>query len=201
MPLQDPNATREQVSFSTARSTRGAQAKEDVEAILAMRKDCPSPHKDYDKVRDYTRHNKSKYEPGTIIVVRPIYQKKRPAIVVAKLDNSFLVVPMLTYGRRGLQGMEDHEKDEHMSVCDQREGGYYWKQNDMPVLLTDLDMRGTLIDPKRVVHYTERFNFLYSHKTTILGKLCEYSTEILLEHYRRSAARPARLVRDPWPTR
>ena len=128
MPLQDPNATREQVSFSTARSTRRAQAKEDVEAILAMRKDCPSPRKHYEKVRDCKRHEDTKYEPGTIIVVEPIYHKERPAIVVAKLDNSFLVVPMLTYDGHGLDSKPYHEKVQHMSVCDQREGGWYRSQ-------------------------------------------------------------------------
>jgi hypothetical protein len=75
------------------------------------------------------------------------------------------------------------------------------KQNDMPALLTDQDMRGTLLKPESVFHFTDPFDFLYDHKTLILGKLCEYSTQTLLEQYRRSVTKPPCLVRDPRPTR
>lgn len=104
---------------------------------------------------------------------------------------------MLTYNGNGLQGKDPRVKAEHMSICDQREGGWYQKQNDMPVLLTDLDMKGSLMRPESVIRFTKPFKILYGRATKILGKLCEYSTQILLEQYQKSATRRPRLVRGP----
>jgi hypothetical protein len=201
MPSQRTRAKRKQVTSSIAQSTQAAQAKQDVEAILArpdrQRRPCSQPH--YQKEEGYTPHVRKEYESGTIIVAGPMYGKTRPAIVVTQSPNSFLAIPILTYKGKGLKDKDPREKAEHMSICDQREGGWYMKQNDMPALLTDQDMRGTLLKPESVVHFTDPFDFLYDHKTLILGKLCEYSTQTLLERYRRSVTKPPCLVRDPWP--
>jgi uncharacterized protein YbaR (Trm112 family) len=66
-----------------------------------------------------------------------MYGKTRPAIVVAQSPKSFLAIAILTYEGKGLKGKDPREKAEHMSIYDQREGGWYLKENDIPVLLID----------------------------------------------------------------
>ena len=86
-------------------------------------------------IRNIIQHARREYERGTIVVAGPMYGKTRPAIVVAQSPNSFLAIPILTYEGKGSK--DPREKAEHMSICDQQEGGWYLKQNDMPVLLID----------------------------------------------------------------
>jgi hypothetical protein len=88
-------------------------------------------------IRNIIQHARREYEPGTIIVAGLMYEKTRPAIVVAQSPNSFLAIPILTYDGKGLKDKDPREKAEHVSICDQREGGWYLKQNDIPVLLID----------------------------------------------------------------
>lgn len=203
MPSQDPNPTGKQVSPSTARSTQGPQEKEEVEAFLASRQRPPSSQPHYRPAKGYPRHDRREYELGTIILAGPIFDDTRPAIVVHidEHQDSFLVVPVLTYKGKGLKDKYPREKDEHMSICEGREGGWYMEQNNMPVLLINRDMRGTLMSPMSVVNFTEHFDILYDRGTLILGKLCEYSTQTLLEHYQGSVKKPPCQVRGPWPIR
>jgi hypothetical protein len=191
--------TQEQVSYNEAQSTKRAQAKRHVENILASRVRPPNAPKRYEKLIGFAPHSRIDYDAGTILLAGPIYSKTRPAIVVAPLSKSFLAVPVLTYSGRGLQPY--HAENEHMSICDQRPGGWYKVQNDMPVLLTDAGMRGLLMLPESTVHFTDPFDILYTRKTLILGKLEEYSTQVLLEHYQGPGTRAPLLVRGMEPGR
>lgn len=193
MPSPIIRITQEQVSYGQAQSTKQAQAKQHVESILADRVRPPNTPKHYEKLTGFATHPRADYDAGTILLAGPMYHKTRPAIVVAPLSESFLAVPVLTHGGNGLK--DYHIKREYMSVCDQRPGGWYKVQNDMSVLLTDAGMQGLLILPESTVHFTDPFDILYMRKTLILGKLCEYSTQVLLERYRGAETRAPVLVR------
>jgi hypothetical protein len=197
MPSQILQTTKEQVSYNQAQSIKRAQAKQHVDSILADRVRPPNSPQRYEKLKGFATHARIDYQAGTILLAGPMYQKTRPAIVVAPLSESFLVVPVLTHNSKGLK--DYHVKCEYMGICDRRPGGWYKVQNDMPVLLTDKGMNGLLILPESTVHFTDPFDILYTRKTLILGKLCEYSTQILLEHYQGPSTKAPLLVRGLEP--
>ena len=119
----------------------------------------------------------------------PVHSKFRPMIIVALYRDHYIVVPIYSHQKRGLENPR-YDKDEWISIQDHRADLCEQQSHHPPLVTFDLDKRVYHYHPKSAAHIAAPMSRSYSAPCKIEGILDSESVLRLVTLYLKKAPKP-----------